>query len=156
MVFQSTPGQYNPDLHLEILRSKRRTVAHFAKETGILLARVAGQKDAGAWSSALEDLLAFDIDQSIAICEQQKQGLAAALKSRLDNLEQARDKLTKELESAREGLASGLREQSGNEPSPHLVAQLVAPLRMQIEAIEAEMSTTMQQIEALPPAAPGA
>jgi hypothetical protein len=156
MVFQSTPGQYNPDLHLQILRSKRDTISNFANETAILLTRVAGQRDAGTWSKALKQLLIFDIDQSIMICEQQKQGLAAALKTRLDNLEQSRDKYTKEMESSREGIAAALKEQSGNEPHPQLVAQLLAPLRLQIEAIEAEMSATMQQIEALPPAAPGA
>ena len=131
--------------HIAVLREKQRTIHHFCEEVSVLLAPIARNQSNVGLAQALYQMLTFDIEQSILICEEQALK-APSLEAQLLNLIEQRDALNAQIEEQSEFINATVKETTGKE-NPGVVKIMTTQLRAQLQAAESGITAVQAQIE---------
>lgn len=131
--------------HIAVLREKQRTIHHFCEEVSVLLAPIARNQSNVGVTQALYQMLTFDIEQSILICEEQARN-THSLEAQLLNLIEQRDALNAQIEEQSEFINATVKETTGKE-SPGVVKIMTTQLRAQLQAVESGITAVQAQIE---------
>jgi hypothetical protein len=145
---------FDPQRHIEMLKAKRKTIEGFAACTASILARVVDKTMAANWGNYLDTILGFDVDQSIAILEEQKRSQRGNLEQELLQLAAQRDRYTDQLLHPTRTMDALLKKETGENSTPEMIEMFTGQMREKIANIEAQISHIQSQIETSDPPAP--
>ena len=145
---------FDPQRHIDMLKAKRETIEAFATCTASILARVVNKTMAANWGNYLDIMLGFDVDQSIAILEEQKHSQRGNLEQALIQLTGQRDRYTDQLLQATRTMEALLKKQTGEDAPPKMIELLTAQMRENLANIDAQISHIQSQMEPSEPPAP--
>lgn len=145
------PPEFDYKKHIDTLKAKRGTIKAFATCSASLIAKVADKTTATHWGNYLDQMLGFDTDMSISICQEQwtERDNPYNLTRQLIALTEQREQYARQLDKGVKAMQEMMKNRTGEELGPDMLELITGSQTHIITSLDAQITYVENQLKAL-------